>query len=275
MNFNFRLVVLISLTLLISSCAQDSSQNNEQPLDNTTPVCRALDSSWTPNFVDLRLYHNFDGTLGIAFQNGEQLEPMIGPTSTISNGTDNSMIVTSGKVAQSVSFDGLNDYITANSDTPELNVVGDLTISTWIYVPSFPANSMEIIGKYDNGSTAPFVFYLSLDQRLHLFHSSGATLSENLQTIATLPTNTWTHVAVVRTENPKTIIFYINGVQDTSGVQNYSLTPLSNTTPTRIGSSANAGGSLFGGRMDELALWNVALPMSEIKRIYDNQSGCP
>jgi|GEM_PF-729684 len=138
-----------------------------------------------------------------------------------------------------MNFDGNDDYLYTNY----YSGYQSFTKEAWIYRTS--SNSTQ------------YIFFAN-DSRLYiqngyLYHydACGYQVSSGIQ----VPLNAWTHVAVSYTYGPQNIKLYINGLDVGSG---YSYCPYGGYT--QIGYS----GSSFGGRMDEVRIWNVPLTSAQI-----------
>jgi hypothetical protein len=149
--------------------------------------------------------------------------------------------------ATSIKFDGSGDWITTPAHT-EFNFSGDFTIECWLY---WDGTSGEILN-FDAGGGGG-----SRDLRLFFEGVKLKWVSQDiggngfLESSNTIPTNTWTHIAVVRSGN--TLTGYNEGV-----VMNTPITvsgSLSGTSTVHIG---GPGDNHYAGYMDEIRLSNSA-----------------
>ena len=167
-------------------------------------------------------------------------------------------------------FDGSNDRVIL----PNLNFGSEFTVAAWI-LPR--ANSYSrILTKYSGGggNSGEFVFdtydgsnptSAANGRGLRLVFTGangGGATSANVLTL-----NTWNHV--VGTFNNGVIKLYVNGVEINSGSTGFSSIPASSLN-LAIGedSTVNAN-EFFNGQMDDMSLWNRALPDSEVSSFYD------
>ncbi len=149
------------------------------------------------------------------------------------------------------------DYITV-PDNGTMDLGNTYTIESWVYLDDNQNNTIIDKGSYrylfqthPNGQSGLGLYNLSMGW----IYSAG-----------TVPTNQWAHVAVTFNANTGTVIFYLNGnvlSTHTSGVS----TPGPDNGIITIGRQDPAGCQCnnFDGRMDELRVWNRALPQCEIK----------
>lgn len=170
-----------------------------------------------------------------------------------------------GKVGQSFSFDGDNDFISANSDI--LGGAAAATIEGWIYLKSYAANGQSTIIIDRKPGFDDFQFAVAPDNNLphklffHFWNSAGNNYFAPSTT--DIPLNTWTHVAGVY--DGAEIRIYINGNQD--GV------PVAAVGSIRsISDNLQIGDDLwnpsFNGRIDELSIYDRALTDQEIQSIF-------
>lgn len=143
-------------------------------------------------------------------------------------------------------------------DAPPLWLTGSFTVALWTKLPVPPSGSVPIIGKRVAGCGA-VNWELAQDatNQLHFKGISGTALSFN----QTLPTDTWTHVAV--TFNTGTARLYINGVEVNSGA--YAVGPRSGD-PLQL---ANSGGCASGNPVfvDEVQIYSRQLSGAEVASI--------
>ncbi len=153
-----------------------------------------------------------------------------------------------GEVKQAFDLGGAR-YVQVASST-RLSITAALTIEAWIYSSTFGGS---IVDKLDG-----FGGYALDTIKNHLrFHVGPATLSST----QALQPNVWLHVA--GTYDGTAMSVYVNGVID--GTMN--ATPVAAASADlRIGADASGSG-LFGGKIDEVALYARALTPQEIATI--------
>ena len=52
---------------------------------------------------------------------------------------------------KALDFDGVNDYVATASNISALNITGDITIQTWVYISALQNDWVRLIGKGDSG----------------------------------------------------------------------------------------------------------------------------
>lgn len=182
------------------------------------------------------------------------------------NGTVYGATLTTGKFGKCYSFDGVDDYISI----PDSNdwIFGDFTFSTWCYITQLNKFNplLSISQNRDNRWTLEVTDTNAV--RIYVCMNSitlGILLSED----SIIDINTWYHIVCQR-QNTITKL-YIN-TQERSFSDSYDLgsKPLKNlTTPLEIG-KRYTGSKYYrlSGLVDEVALFNKALSVSDIKRLY-------
>jgi hypothetical protein len=175
--------------------------------------------------------------------------------------------------SNALQFDGMNDYV----QLPNQFNVGsnNFTFEVWVN----PAvTTYSIVFAQDIGGDANQQFRLATTSTMADFAISGAASVPYLQLTTpanTVPTNEWTHLAVVR--NGTTISLYINGILQATGssalIDNQS--GADPTKPFRIGArgalSNTNGENNFNGAIDELRYWNIARTVAQIKaRLFES-----
>jgi hypothetical protein len=178
-----------------------------------------------------------------------------------------------GASAGAVSFvTGVNDEgfglnATAGSfvevpDDASLQLTSAITLDAWI---SSPTLSGRIIDKVTAFSGDGYLLDM-VGERLRLFVGGDSVMSS-----ATLPPNTFTHVAGVY--NGTTLAVYVNGTLSAEMPTAIAAIPVSPRT-LRIGADSG-GGSLFNGVIDEPRVHGRALSATEIALLAWQATNCP
>jgi hypothetical protein len=155
---------------------------------------------------------NFDGT----WMHGSYIKvngTVVASDHTLSpDGTNNSLAV-----GGSASFSGTGQYLSTNNAS--LNLTGDFTVEGWFY----PTNvtGAHALWTFGQASAGRYTVQLSGTSVLSNLYGDGSTTYTS-----TVPINTWTHVAMVRSGT--TVKIYINGTA-------------SATTDTQSGTIGNGG----------------------------------
>jgi hypothetical protein len=179
-------------------------------------------------------------------------------TGTLANGP----IWTTGMSAGALSFDGVDDKVSA-TDKTNLRITGNISIAFWMKKTSEATDWQRLVGKGNSTVRSYGVWEESGAGKRLLFqqyNSSGSSVLDLFST-TNLNVGTWYHVACVVNGNNAQI--YINGVLDSSGTR--SGTPGISSDPFSI-----ADGGVYGkfpGSLDDVRLYNRALSALEISTI--------
>lgn len=162
-------------------------------------------------------------------------------------------------INSAIVFNGTTDYLQA-TEPAVFTPIGDYTVEAWIYSTSFATaqtifqingNNNTFAGcRLDIGTTGTLTLLVSLNGTAHAINATSTL---------TIATNTWTHVAVVRSGG--TIYVFANGRLYTSGATN-ALNALMPASLTRIGALLGAVGATtsqyFVGRMADIRVTQAA-----------------
>jgi hypothetical protein len=139
-----------------------------------------------------------------------------------------------------------------------LDITSTLTLSAWVRPngASFFDNIL-LKGNYGYG--------FAVDNTNSLGYWSDSDYANNCPRFGTIADNVWTHVAVVVVQGVSTT-FYINGVQvgQSTTAGHTTINTGGASTVTTIGRQGDFDGNYFGGDMDEVMVWNIALNATQV-----------
>ncbi|WP_310556178.1 LamG-like jellyroll fold domain-containing protein [Flavobacterium sp.] len=196
------------------------------------------------------------------FQGTVDFDPNSGTSNITSVGGQDIFVHKMNVAGAALNFDGINDRVTI--PTQPLSNLTNFTIEAWVY--STNTSSYQTI--YAEGNTLDNNPMFSLTKmagttgfEIVLRNSSSVGLVVS-STAGLVPLNTWTHVAFSRTSATEARL-YINGL-------NTDYFVFANPGSIAV-NSANIGvrqrvsfDGFFNGSIDEVRIWNRALPQAEI-----------
>ncbi len=161
-------------------------------------------------------------------------------------------------------FDGSSDFVSVPASSIWNFRTGDFTVEWWQYETD---NSLYT-RIFDIGSTK---FGISNESgNIYLWINGNYTCSFPVTSYK----NAWNHFTITRSGG--TAYCYMNGSLIDSGSCTGDVKD--STDVMHIGNEASDGGTYFGGKLDELRFWNVALTQTEIqssmnKELSGNETG--
>ena len=171
--------------------------------------------------------------------------------------------VVPGKVGNAVQFDGTN-YLSI-SDSDDLTLSGDFTISMWIKtsMPKLSSYLHSVVTNWQVDTQQPFWAIEAANGRLSYRTRADDGTWNGDGTGDVISDGNWHHFALTRSAD--TWKFYIDGeLNRISPVKSSSA--INPALETRIGQSVD-GGYGFNGFIDQLSIFNRALSELEIKEI--------
>jgi hypothetical protein len=167
-----------------------------------------------------------------------------------------------GQIRTALSFDNVDDYVVV-SNSPAFGLTGDITLAAWVKRENLSQYG-AILAKTDGANSWDFDFYFDDGPSLLTLYSDS-TSPQSVRSTGELLDTEWHHVAVTR--NGSTVTFYIDGVDAGSAAMSggFANNPLS----LRIGTDGPAwsSGSMFGGLIDDVRIYNRALTAAEIQML--------
>ena len=181
-----------------------------------------------------------------------------------------------GKHGQSVELSGEAGGWIEVPDSDSLDITDEITLMCWVYPTEFTAEWFRIIVKTWAGDTAPWMVYgfyefggnngktgfiISVDKGTEKRIGDAAT--------SNLPPKEWTHVTA--TYDGSKMVLYYDGEVEVDGDAKGKID--TNDVPVSIGRNSEGNREHYIGRVDEVAIWSVALDQNEVQeamdRVYD------
>ena len=181
------------------------------------------------------------------------------------NGNNGTMIggpkVVDGHGGQALDFNGSSDSVVIETSDSLAKTKSSITMEAWIFPRTFGADR-EIITKWDSVMNGIIHFECSPTgtMRFCMRKDDDSTVVD-FNTTATLPVNTWSHVA--ETYDGKTAKIYFGGAEVSS--KNGAGDMRDNPNVKWWIGSIYAQDRWFNGLIDEVRIWDRALSEKEIK----------
>jgi hypothetical protein len=184
---------------------------------------------------------------------------MEGTATSDASGNGNTAVVTgpqwtvSGRSGSGLAFDGSSPQSVEIPVSDTLRLPDTFTWQLWVR-PGVTGAPQEMIGRHDTGNDVS----LRLDANLVPAFTAIFTSGQHTVSAAPIPADAWTHVAV--TFDGDYLRLFVNGVEAVSVEATGGLLP--SASPWRIG---GIDGSRFGGTLDEVRIYRLALVESELE----------
>lgn len=162
-------------------------------------------------------------------------------------------------------FDGVDDYIQL-ADSSDLRMTTGGTISAWIYPRTLGGGNVgRIVHKgTDINATNGYRAQVSSSNTLLFVVNAGAvqTISSN----DAVKLNQWQLVTISFNGSGRKL--YVNGIDVTSAGGGETALPPNVAGIVRIGNNTIATDATFDGYIDEVSIYNAAVPASQIQESY-------
>ncbi len=186
-----------------------------------------------------------------------------------------------GNLNTAYSFNGSNNYITVPFSSSFNSIQTGLTMSAWVLMSggtgaSTPPRVMELRGAYGNGGDAGFVMLAqdnsSISRTFEVrWHNNFGNTNISIAPTSNVSSLVWHYLVFTADGNSGVGNFYVDGqlVNNNSSMQFQGLINSCNynNNPLIIGAETNLLGK-WGGKLDDIAIYNRALTQEEITALY-------
>ena len=196
-----------------------------------------------------------------------------------------------GNAKSAFSFNGINENKGIKVKLPKTSLLLDRTISLWVKSPSHSIKSYSNI--FEMGNNSEIKQYCSIlgDESSYVSQKREGKISNLIaeggyvESRSYLNDDNWHHLAIVVNSKNKTYKIYIDGMLDsdsylqvpiTNNLNPYSANPQKNILEIPVNYLVfgnvfrNDPSCAFGGKIDDIGLWNRALNESEIFQLFNN-----
>jgi len=213
---------------------------------------------------DLIAYWNFDDIHGweAIDVSGNGLHAYIG----------NALSGVAGKENFGLLFDGIHSYVAVNnSSLLNFGENDSFSISVWVKLNDNIKDWHVIIGKAQNTSLDGYMIRHSQNGNLAMtIEESDGNLQSNAIAKQDYRDNEWHNIVGVIDRKEKTNTIYVDGYKkDENSIIGFG--SLINSYNLNIGSLQESGGMSFSGLIDEIKIYNKALPLNEIYELSGRQ----
>jgi hypothetical protein len=181
-----------------------------------------------------------------------------------------------GNAGSAYSFDGVDDYITANASTAlDASSYSEITLSAWVntaeFSPTGSASKIITHTSIDDPNVQQYALSVQHDSALYFLAGTGQFEANGINVSSpVLFTNQWQHV--IMTYDGESVSFYVNGILVFTKLENDNFP----TSPTgaMVFSSIQSSqyNRLYNGLLDDITIYNRALSPEEITQLYAVQS---
>jgi hypothetical protein len=227
--------------------ARDASGNTT----TSAPVDITVDSTLAPP-PGLVAGYGFDGSSGATVSDASGN----GNSGTLENGVTRTPI---GKFGGALRFDGLDDMVSI-PDASSLDLTTGMTLSAWVKLDQIDGAWRTLIMKENGLGSDVYGFYAADGVRVPNGEVNTGT-SGGIQGPSAVSTTAWTYLAL--TYDGSTIRLYVDGALVASKAKTGSI--LNSTGALRIGGNRSWPNEYFKGLIDEVRVYNRALPQAEIQ----------
>jgi len=170
-----------------------------------------------------------------------------------------------GKFGSSLNFDGDGDYVDIPSHGSELNLTGDLTMSTWVKTTS-SSDRFIYSGTASNWGHRLYTITGGAI-KADFIQVLPSVVDESITSTIAINDGLWHHIVVTRT-NGSDMNLYIDGKLN----KNETAANLNLRTGTGRTIGAYNTSGYFPGQIDDVQIYNYALSASQVKKLYNQNS---
>jgi hypothetical protein len=170
-----------------------------------------------------------------------------------------------GMVNGALTFNGSSDYINCGNRS-SLDITGSITLSAWIN-PNSHDGAIISKRRWVHGEEFQYLLDFYNNNLRFIWWNQG--VKGVYRGAWVTPKNQWSHVVGTYDADSDKVVLYVNGTEMVSGEERSGL--VRNTASVMIGAWRNevAAVDLFEGAIDQVMIFDRALPPTEVSVLYD------
>jgi len=190
------------------------------------------------------------------------------------NGTEYGGIsYSSGKFGQAINFDGnSSEYVQAHPNPLSGTGNGDFTISVWTKTSKTTDNWIYFFGENLVGGEEGIRTLINNKGQVVVQITDltrGSSNSSSITSSTTLSNHSWHNIVIVR--HNSSLALFINGKYSSSILSSQSLKSNEFSNSITVGVRSTNWNYPFHGQIDDLKIYNRALPSSEVQLLYQDE----
>jgi len=248
--------------------------NTAITVSNLDSITGAADNQW--NSVAISLANTDTNLPATGLADGTYKVYAVDAVGNLSSASSNSVTVATD---YALDFDGTNDYVAADGVTSNLNSSTGLpfTVSAWAYPDTTVSGTTaccsqrEAIFAFNNSGANLNLLFYAQDGSTQKFYHHGTASNSYTGSSNTFESGQWHHIVMVvdSSGNGK---LYVNGGQEATW-SNGSNSSVNRFSIGQEWDSSTSASDFFDGKIDEVAIWNVALSAADVTTLYNSGNG--
>jgi len=268
----FLFLILVFSNLVLAECL--SSDQLIMRLQNPQDSIVSLWDAYTPSGgtqdcpSGMISYWTFDGNSLNDFEGTNHLSVIpTGNSAQFSDGNINNAIGIKNK-----------EYYLEVADNPTLDITGSLTMEAWVYMQTWDGSGKKyIISKDSTDSDEDYAIFFNggyLKCKIDKLNGGAKVVQKTVSSLDVFRTSGWHHIACTYDKQAGSLILYFDGVVKDTAPPFTGFELQTNDLSLKIGKDCEDEDSAM--KLDEVALYNVALSSSQISEHYNNiKNYCP
>ncbi len=189
-------------------------------------------------------------------------------TENDNDGTINGATWTTGKIGKALSFDGVDDYVNIPNES-NFDLSGSFSLESWIKTSQIGKVGGIVTKHYSSDVRGSYCLYIESNNKITMMLVRSPNDRDVVLADAYVNDDKWHHL--VGTYDGSSMSLYIDGVLDNS-ISAFGVAANTND-PVKIGACTSVSGGTsssanFNGLIDDVAIYNRALTLQEVKGLF-------
>lgn len=194
------------------------------------------------------------------------------------NGTTSGSVNVVGKIGMANRIDASSEVITIPYNTNISPKGTAFSVSFWMYLDSVPsATGRDVYPFLQLNNASPYeshsIVLFSANDRVTFYSRNTSGTEYGVISSGALSALTWYHIVAVNRGDGQTLQLYVNGADVSTSAGTFTGTLFEGLSNTYFGNSFPGGTGFVCGKIDEPAIWAIALTAGEVTTLYNSGAG--